>query len=374
MNDTERYLRAATKGLWGKQRRALRAELNGHIRVRIQEFMLGGLSESEAERQTLRELGAPMQVSRGMLSVHTLPALGKAGVVSLLVATALLSVAPKGYAQVSSQFLLSDDAQGPIDATSYLDFGQLKAELKKVGGAIVGPAQAPSISLPGVPHSPVALDLKNSPGTFFKREGHQYLSTGALLRSLFATGAAVRLDGWNPVRVHVNQTVLEIRTGGDLRVGNALYRDYLSMTLGGGLPPTLITQMDPAGLTGLTFTGPFHAGDVYAMVIPIFRSWWTMEGGVQKPGGSILLSLDINVAKEGVLTLNRSIVADPYRLTTSLSAFKTALEPYLSPTSQLSYWDAEHHAPMLLLKLSSKADGVPFTAVDPATVRAGINR
>lgn len=374
MNDTERYLKAATKGLWGKQRRALRDELNGHIRVRIQEFRLAGLSEAEAERQTLRELGTPVQVSRGMLSVHTLPALGKAGVVSLLLATALLSVAPKGYAQVNSQFLLSDVAQGPIDATSYLDLDQLKAELKKVGGAIVGPPQASSISLPGVPHSPVALQIENWPGALFTRAGHQYLSTGALLRSLSSTGAAVRLSGWNPVRVHVNQTVLTIQTGGDRRVGNALYREYLSMAPGGGMPPTLTSQMDPSDLTGLTLNGPFHAGEVYALVIPVFRSWWTMDGGVRKPGGSILLSLDINVAKEGVLTLNRSISADPYRFTASPGAFKTALEPYVSPTSHLSYWDAQHPAPVLLLKLSRKADGDPFTAVDPATIKAGMSR
>lgn len=113
MNDTERYLKTATKGLWGRQRRALRDELSGHISVRIQEYKLSGLPEQEAERQTLRELGAPSQVSSGMLSVHTLPVLGKVGVVSLLLTTALLSVVPKGLAQVSSQYLLSDVAQGP---------------------------------------------------------------------------------------------------------------------------------------------------------------------------------------------------------------------------------------------------------------------
>jgi hypothetical protein len=373
MNDTERYLKAATKGLWGRERSALKAELRGHISARVQEFRLGGLSEAEAERQTLRELGAPVQVSSGMLSVHTLPTVGKAGALTALLATALLTVVPQGLAQVSSQFLLSDIAQGPTDATSYLDFGQLRTELKKVGGAINGSTQDPSISLPGVPHSPVSLDLKNWPGSFFMRAGHQYLGTGAFLRSVSSTGAKLRLSGWNPVQVHVNQTVLNIQTGGDRRVGNALYRDYLSMIAGGDLPPILTSQMDKTDLTGLTFKGAFHAGDVYTLVIPLFKSWWKMEGGVQMPGGEIVLSLDTNVAQDGALTLNKYIAADPYRFAPSLDAFKTALKPYLSPTSQFSYWDAQHPAPALLLKLTSRSGGDAYTVVNPATVKGTLS-
>ncbi len=320
MNATERYLRAATRGIWGRPRRELQAELRGHITARVQEFRLGGLSEQEAERQTLRELGAPIQVSSGMLSVHTLPIVGKAGALSLLLLTGLLSVLPQGLAQVSSQFLLSDNAQGPNDAASYLDFDQLKTEVKKVGGSITGSLENPSLSLPGVPHSPVALDLKNWPGSFFTRGGHHYLRTGALIRSLNSTGARLRLSGWNPVQIHINQTVLSIQTGGDRRIGNSLYRDALgpfSVKM-----PTLISELGKDDLTALTFKGNFKAGDVYTLMVPVFRSWYTMKDGVQKPGGPILLSLDTNVAQNGRLTLSKYIAADPYRFYTSLDAFK----------------------------------------------------
>ena len=54
-SDTERYLNAATRGLWGHQRHALKTELRGHITARVQDFRLGGLSAAEAERQPLRE-------------------------------------------------------------------------------------------------------------------------------------------------------------------------------------------------------------------------------------------------------------------------------------------------------------------------------
>lgn len=94
MKQTERYLRAATRGLWGRARRDLRTELAGHLNERVAEFRLGGLSLEEAECRTLRELGTPERVSGGMLGVHTVPALGKAGALSLLLATTLLTALP----------------------------------------------------------------------------------------------------------------------------------------------------------------------------------------------------------------------------------------------------------------------------------------
>ncbi len=164
MNDTERYLKAATKGLWGRERSALKAELRGHISARVQEFRLGGLSEAEAERQTLRELGAPVQVSNGMLGVHTLPAFGKAGLLSALLATALLTVVPQGLAQVRAVYAVPpisvvQDKKVQFGAESYLDFEQLKKELAKAGAQLSGPANRATLVLPGTPRPTQPLEL-----------------------------------------------------------------------------------------------------------------------------------------------------------------------------------------------------------------------
>jgi len=59
MNARDRYLKQATRGLWGKARWELRIELQGHINERVAEFRLGGLSQEESEHHALRELGAP---------------------------------------------------------------------------------------------------------------------------------------------------------------------------------------------------------------------------------------------------------------------------------------------------------------------------
>ena len=171
------------------------------------------------------------------------------------------------------------------------------------------------------------------------------------------------------MQVHVNQTVLSIQTGGDRRIGNSLYRDSLIPLSGGGLPPVFISELGKADLTALTFKGNFKAGDVYTLVVPIFKSWWTVKDGAQKPGGSILLSLDTNAAHNGGLTLSKYIAADPYRFYSSLDAFRAALKPYLSPDSKISYWDASHPAPALLVKLSGTFGKDAFTVVPPASVK-----
>ena len=71
----------------------------------------------------------------------------------------------------------------------------------------------------------------------------------------------------------------------------------------------------------MTFRGNFKAGGVYTLVVPIFKNWWTVKDGVQKPGGPILLSVDTSAAQNGRLTLNKYIAADPHRFYSSVDAF-----------------------------------------------------
>lgn len=365
-SDTERYLNAATRGLWGRQRRALKTELRGHITARVQDFRLGGLSAAEAERQPLRErarAGERRHAGRAYSA-----SAGQGGGADRPADDGPLTVFPQRLAQMNSQFLLSDDAQGPNDATSYLDFEQLRKELEKVGGTITGSLENLSLSLSGVSHSPIWLDVKSCPGSLFTRAGHQYLSTGAFFRGLNNTGAKIRLSGWNLVQVHVNQTLLSIQTGSDRRIGNSLYPDYLTIIPRGGLPPVLISELGKAELTDLTFKGNFKAGGVYTLVVPIFKSWWTVKDSVQKPGGPILLSVDTSAAQNGRLTLNKYIAADPYRFYSSVDAFMAALKPYLSPQSRISYWDASHPAPVLL-DLTKTYDLNTAVVVPPASVK-----
>ncbi|GHF41076.1 hypothetical protein HNQ07_001521 [Deinococcus metalli] len=73
MKATERYLRQATRGLWGQKKRDVMTELRGAIEDKIYRHRLWGLSESEAERAALRDLGNPVVIARDLTAVHTAP-------------------------------------------------------------------------------------------------------------------------------------------------------------------------------------------------------------------------------------------------------------------------------------------------------------
>ncbi|BDP43205.1 hypothetical protein DAETH_31740 [Deinococcus aetherius] len=96
MRATERYLKHATRGLWGKARQNVRLELRGAIEDKIHRHRLLGLTEEEATRAALRDLGDPHTVARELNRVHTLPHAARAallaGVATLLGVQALAGV------------------------------------------------------------------------------------------------------------------------------------------------------------------------------------------------------------------------------------------------------------------------------------------
>ncbi len=192
---TERYLRQATRGLWGKEKRALRMELQGHIHERIEEFRLGGLSVEEAERQTLRELGAPEQVRHGMLGVHTLPAVGKAGMISLMLASVLF-LWPQTSAQVNGVYHRLPDG----GTAAFVDLQQLKTTIEALGGTVDGPVDNVTVTVAGAPRA-FPLHVAGWGGATLVQDQRTYLNTDVLLNALLNSGVDLKLSGWNTVTV-----------------------------------------------------------------------------------------------------------------------------------------------------------------------------
>lgn len=115
MNAVERYIRHATCGLNGQARRDARAELRGAIEDKVWRFTLLGLSEGDAARAALRDLGSPHAIASGLTQVHTLPkaALGAvlAGVACLLGVQALAQVPTvRATSDPTVQFCVYDEA------------------------------------------------------------------------------------------------------------------------------------------------------------------------------------------------------------------------------------------------------------------------
>ncbi|WP_019588043.1 permease prefix domain 1-containing protein [Deinococcus apachensis] len=71
MRETEVYLNRATRGLWGQKRRDAQTELRGAIEDKVYRYRLLGLSEAEAARAALRDLGSPHAIARDLSRVHT---------------------------------------------------------------------------------------------------------------------------------------------------------------------------------------------------------------------------------------------------------------------------------------------------------------
>ncbi|CAM4352145.1 permease prefix domain 1-containing protein [Deinococcus marmoris] len=369
MKQTEQYVRQATRGLWGKARRELKTELEGHIAERCQEFRLAGLNAEEAERQTLRELGAPAQVSGGMLDVHAFPALGKAGVLSALLATAVFSALPQGLAQVQSIYG-SFPNTGPA---SYLDFEQLKAAIEKAGGQVNGSASNASIALPGAVGGMNGLSESDWPGVSVTQNGKTYYQTDALLYSLLSSKLDVRISGWaNPV-VNADGAKIAIETS-DWQTINWLYASTLKMSFSmprDDLINTPYALIEPQSLTGrLNFKGAFQKAAVYALVIPKLVNWTGMDAKGKSVGGFLNLLNTTAQAQAGSVQFHVPPDFKDYKLYSNPSEFQKALEPYQQlVTAPVAQWNAQHPAPVLLLKLSGHFGPDAYTVVSPASVK-----
>ena len=75
----ERYVRSATRGLYGEKRARVARELRGNLEHRMKEFMAFGDSRERAMEKALLEFGAAGVVSRGMQEVHVMPLMMKSG-------------------------------------------------------------------------------------------------------------------------------------------------------------------------------------------------------------------------------------------------------------------------------------------------------
>ncbi|MVN89309.1 hypothetical protein GO986_21470 [Deinococcus sp. HMF7620] len=89
MSPTDRFVREATRGLWGQRRRDALTELRGAVEDKVYRYRLCGLDQTQAEQAALRDLGSPHAIARDLSRVHTAPlalratlALGIAGLLS----------------------------------------------------------------------------------------------------------------------------------------------------------------------------------------------------------------------------------------------------------------------------------------------------
>ena len=99
MTELEKFLRQASRGLWGRERQIVRRELESHVRHRANRYEISGSSESEAIKLAIADLGEAREISAGMKGVYSVPTTVRAGVLTVALATFVFMGAQLSTAQ-----------------------------------------------------------------------------------------------------------------------------------------------------------------------------------------------------------------------------------------------------------------------------------
>jgi hypothetical protein len=102
MTDLEKFLRASTRGLWGRERQTVRHELESHIRHRAQRYEVSGSSHNDAIKLAIADLGEAREINSGMKGVYSVPTTIRAGVLTAALATFMFMGTQLSTAQISS--------------------------------------------------------------------------------------------------------------------------------------------------------------------------------------------------------------------------------------------------------------------------------
>ena len=107
--ELERYLKAATRGLWGKKKLEVREELEAHILERAHKHELLGLEHQKALSNAIQELGNARIINHKMTEVYTMPTIRVGFLVSALFVGAMTMLLSSSIAQVSVSAILGQD-------------------------------------------------------------------------------------------------------------------------------------------------------------------------------------------------------------------------------------------------------------------------
>ena len=194
MNRTlERYLKQATRGLHGSVKKDVWNELEGDILERVRGSRAFGLSEGEAMKQALKQLGSAQEMSAGMVKTYRLPLVQKTligfSVVGLLMlsfpsnAQPLVSLTHWGESlEVSPDELIKSlQNQGLVIKESQTDSANTKTQLTLPNGKLVWIEPANSFRPP---------ESRGAPSLLIK----------PILQNIHSAGYPIKISGWEKLK------------------------------------------------------------------------------------------------------------------------------------------------------------------------------
>jgi hypothetical protein len=279
MTDLERYLRLATWGLWGAQRKIVRAELESHIRHKSWKYQVSGFTELQDIQKALGDLGAPHVVSAGMNRVYTMPYLIRNTLLCATLAALSVSNLSSSVAQVSgtTRIPIQECASGqkefivatqPIPCEQdrlWLSLSSLRAVLEPKG---VKFSQAPgfpsgtTMTFMRFPETNVDVTLqpdrelvyRSSSGggqTFITQP--DYFSITDLVNALTYAPLPVTISGWDNPELSVGQTKFTLGAPGQTIRGDDYFNWFFNRALLETTFPTTIPHRNPDDLEEMLF-------------------------------------------------------------------------------------------------------------------------
>ena len=276
----ERYLRRATRGLWGQRRREVRAELEEHVLEQAWVYEREGLDTREALARALETLGEARALSAGLTRVHSGPALARGALLAVALAggaVALFANRPPSVAALQSiEPAMLENLQG-------LRLDDLQASLGPLGVGVEAFADRAIVRFPDA-RGPIRLEVT----------AEDFVTTPEFVQAVaHAPGATVDLAGWDNPRLSVGTTAFTLGTPDTPVTGYGLYAELIGARLTTG------ERWGFAGYSVVRFSSEAPARHGYhPHRLRVTAAPGTVVAAVSAPGqrGSSLRFIEVDVA------------------------------------------------------------------------------
>jgi hypothetical protein len=253
MTDLEKFLRASTRGLWGRERQTIRKELESHIRHRTQRYEVSGSSETDAIKLAIADLGEAREISAGMKGVYSVPTTIRAGVLTATFATFVFMGVQLSTAQVTGTTKFLTPACVEKEQKSFKlgkmellcdgnDFSIKLESLRSVLEPLGVQFNVGELStVIGWPEKMYSVLTTESNMSFIQGEKESdlipippargYIPLFGFFDALRASGLPVQISGWDNPQISVGKTKFTLGSTTQPVLGSSVYPSMLNWRL-----------------------------------------------------------------------------------------------------------------------------------------------
>jgi hypothetical protein len=260
--ELEAYLKAATRGLWGKKKLEVREELENHVLERAHKHELEGFKQPEAIQKVLEQIGPANIVSRGMIGVHTMPNILRTALTAAFLTGLGITGLNQSLAQVTgnNRWPIKECADPkvekyPWDNTDglacemdefWINIPSLRKTLTTAGVTVNATTDATAmqfLTLRFPNNNTISIQqltrLNAGPGSAPAKViplDNNFVSAMDFFRALRFSTAPASLEGWDNIRVGIGNIHFQLKLGGNHGINAALYSSALRILLEDLLP------------------------------------------------------------------------------------------------------------------------------------------